>query len=135
MGTLEKRYVLELFNTLANGDQGSFFDRVADDVDWTITGRHPIAGRYRRKEDFLAAIKRIDNALDKRILFKVECIHIDGTNAVVEMESVAVAKNGETFNNAYCWITTFDSNGIIIKVKAYVDSASVAKLLAENEKF
>lgn len=30
-----------------------FFDRVADDVDWTVEGTHPLAGRYRSKQDFI----------------------------------------------------------------------------------
>jgi uncharacterized protein len=26
-----------------------FWDRVADDVDWTVEGTHPLAGRYHNK--------------------------------------------------------------------------------------
>ena len=32
-----------------------FWDRVADDVDWTVEGTHALAGRYRSKPDFVAA--------------------------------------------------------------------------------
>jgi ketosteroid isomerase-like protein len=56
-------------------------------------------------------------------------ILVDGNIAVIEMESEAVAKNGEPFNNAYCWVVTC-ANWQICKVRAYVDSASVAKLLS-----
>ena len=29
--------------------QPEFFARVADDVDWTVQGKHPLAGRYHSK--------------------------------------------------------------------------------------
>ena len=129
---LDKKEVAALFDKLAQGEKDYFFDHVADDVDWTVMGRHPIAGRYTKKADFVAATCRIDNALERKILFKVQHILVDDNVAVIEMQSEAVAKNGETFNNAYCWVVTF-ADGKIRKVRAYVDSASVAKLLAENE--
>ncbi|KAI8104824.1 hypothetical protein M9435_000003 [Picochlorum sp. BPE23] len=129
---LDREEIAALFDKLAKGEKEYFFDHVADDVDWTVTGRHPIAGRYTKKADFVAATCRIDNALERKILFKVQHILVDGDVAVIEMESKAVAKNGEPFNNAYCWVVTF-AFGKICKVRAYVDSASVAKLLAENE--
>lgn len=31
-----------------------FFDHVADDVDWTVQGTHPLAGHYRGNAAFLA---------------------------------------------------------------------------------
>ena len=35
--------------------QQQFWDRVADDVDWTVEGTHPLAGRYHNKTQFLEA--------------------------------------------------------------------------------
>ena len=35
--------------------QQQFWDRVADDVDWTVEGTHPPAGRYHNKTQFLEA--------------------------------------------------------------------------------
>jgi uncharacterized protein len=35
--------------------QPRFWDRVADDVDWTVEGTHALCGRYRSKADFIAA--------------------------------------------------------------------------------
>lgn len=39
---------------MVQGDGAEFFAQVADDVDWTVMGTHPLAGRYRSKADFLA---------------------------------------------------------------------------------
>ena len=46
----------QLFANLAQPETMSvFFERVADDVDWTVEGTHPIAGRWTDKKSFIAA--------------------------------------------------------------------------------
>ena len=46
----------ELFEFLQSADtQPKFFARVADDVDWTVQGTHPLAGRYHNKQQFMDA--------------------------------------------------------------------------------
>ena len=34
-------WLREIFKGLATGDGAAFFERVADDVDWTVMGTHP----------------------------------------------------------------------------------------------
>ena len=51
--------------------------------------------------------------------------------AVVELRSLATAKNGMRFDNYYCWVVYFKDE-VIVKVRAYLDSAMVAQLFAEN---
>ena len=51
--------------------------------------------------------------------------------AVVELHSLATAKNGLRFDNRYCWVVHFDG-GTIDRVRAYLDLAMVARLFAEN---
>jgi hypothetical protein len=43
--------VREIFKGLENGDGADFFESVAEDVDWTVMGTHPLAGHYRSKKD------------------------------------------------------------------------------------
>jgi ketosteroid isomerase-like protein len=50
---------------------------------------------------------------------------------VVELHSSATAENGMRFDNRYCWVVYF-LDGIITRVRAYLDSAMVAQLFAEN---
>jgi uncharacterized protein len=39
-----------LFKNLESSDtQARFWAQVSDDVDWTVEGTHPLAGRYREK--------------------------------------------------------------------------------------
>ncbi len=51
--------------------------------------------------------------------------------AVVELHSLATAKNGMRFDNRYCWIVYF-RDAVIVRVRAYLDSAMVARLFEEN---
>jgi ketosteroid isomerase-like protein len=42
---------VSLFKNLESPDtQERFWEHVADDVDWTVEGTHPLAGRYHGKE-------------------------------------------------------------------------------------
>jgi len=41
-----------IFKGLENGDGAAFFERVADDVEGTVMGTHPLAGHYRSKKAF-----------------------------------------------------------------------------------
>ena len=66
------------------------------------------------------------------MLLRVAHILVDGDSAVVEMESLSTALNGKPFNNRYCWRVRF-SDGTIVEVRAYLDSALVQRLIDENE--
>jgi hypothetical protein len=45
-----------LFSKLQSAEtQPEFWARVADDVDWTVEGTHPLAGRYHNKQEFIEA--------------------------------------------------------------------------------
>ena len=58
------------------------------------------------------------------------CI-VKDDQAVVELHSLATAKNGLRFDNRYCWVVHFDGD-TIDQVRAYLDSAMVARLFEEN---
>jgi hypothetical protein len=61
----------------------------------------------------------------------VEHLIVQGDQAVVELRSLATAKNGMRFDNRYCWIVYF-KDALIVQVRAYLDSALVARLFEEN---
>ena len=65
-------------------------------------------------------------------MLRVTNILVDGDSAAVEMESLSTALNGKRFDNRYCWVVYF-SNGTIVEVRAYLDSALVQRLIDENE--
>ena len=97
-------------------------------------GSHPLAGTYHTKADFLAhTFARLNKLLKEGVVLRVTNILVDGDTAVVELQSLSTALNGKPFNNRYCWIARF-SNGTIVEVRAYLDSALVQRLINENER-
>jgi hypothetical protein len=125
-------YVQKIFKNLESGDGKTFFDHVADDVDWTVEGTHPLAGHYRSKSDFVAhTFAKLAKVLPQGTQLRVEHALVSGAWAVVELRSDATAQNGMRFDNRYCWVCRF-ANDMIVEVRAYLDSALVARLFAEN---
>ena len=124
--------VREIFKGLENGDGAAFFEHVADDVDWTVMGTHPLAGRYRSKEAFReGTFAKLSQVLPNGAQLHVEDLLVKDDEAVVELHSLATAKNGMRFDNRYCWVVYF-REGLIVRVRAYLDSAMVARLFEEN---
>ena len=129
---LNAAYVSEIFKNLESGDGKGFFDHVLDDVDWIVEGTHPLAGHYHSKAEFLAhTFEKLEKVLPDGAELYVEHILVSGNWAVVELRSNATAKNGLRFDNLYCWICRF-VNGTIVEVRAYLDSALVARLFEQN---
>src|SRR6201985_2866020 len=124
--------VREIFKGLENGDGAAFFERVADDVDWTVMGTHPLAGHYPSKKAFVeGTFAKLSQVLPKGTQLHVEDLIVKGDEAVVELHSLATAKNGMRFDNRYCWVLFFEADKIV-RVRAYLDSALVAELFKEN---
>ena len=129
---LSTAYVHEIFRNLESGDGKGFFDHVADGVDWIVEGTHPLAGHYHSKAEFLAhTFEKLAKVLPQGTQLHVEHALVSGGWAVVELRSDATAKNGLRFDNRYCWVCRF-VNGTIVEVRAYLDSALVARLFDEN---
>ena len=130
--TIAPDQVREIFKGLENGDGAAFFAHVADDVDWTVMGTHPLAGHYLRKADFIAGtFAKLGQVLPQGAQLHLENLIVNGDQAAVELRSLAIARNGMRFDNHYCWIVFFDG-GRIVRVRAYLDSAMVAELFEEN---
>ena len=127
-----ENYVREVFKGLEQGDGAGFFAHVDDRVDWIVEGTHPLAGHYKSKSDFRAGtFAKLAKVLPNGAQLVVEHLIVKDDQAVVELHSLATAKNGLKFDNRYCWVCRF-VNGAIVEVRAYLDSALVARLFAEN---
>jgi uncharacterized protein len=124
--------VREIFKGLENGDGADFFKHVADDVDWTVMGTHPLAGHYLSKTAFIeGTFSKLGRVLPKGAQLRMTELIVKDDEAVVELHSLATATNGMRFDNRYCWVVYFD-DGVIVRVRAYLDSAMVARLFQEN---
>jgi len=133
--SLDPAEITARFEGLASTDSSAvFFDNVADDVDWTVMGDHPLAGRYRSKADFYAAtFARLNEVLEGGVKLVVEHVHISGNVVVAELRSISTAIDGTPFDNRYCWVCELDDAGRVVVVRAYLDSALVRDLLDRCE--
>jgi uncharacterized protein len=124
--------VRDIFKNLDTSNEAAFFTHVADDVDWTVEGTHPLAGHYHTKTDFLAhTFQKLAKVLPHGAELHTEHVLMSGDWAVVELHSLATAENGLRFDNWYCWVCRFHADKIV-EVRAYLDSALVARLFQEN---
>lgn len=129
---LDPEQVRRAFTALEAGDGSHFFDHVAADVDWTVEGTHPLAGRYHTKQELRQrTFDRLSRVLPGGAHLRVTHVLLSGDWAVVELESRTTARNGLPFDNHYCWLTRFEG-GKIVEVRAYLDSALVQRVLDEN---
>jgi len=125
--------VRTLFAHLETGEADAFFAHVAPAVEWTVMGTHPLAGTYHSLADFRAAtFARLNKVLREGVLLRVTHLLVTGQWAVIELEALSTALDGEPFANRYCWVCRFEDD-VIVEVRAYLDSALVAHLLAANE--
>lgn len=121
---------------MVNGSSALFYAHVVEDVSWRVMGTHPLAGHYSSKTLFY-------NSTSVR-LGKIE--RPGGTTALVrvvggcdeewsaqELLGNVTMVNGMPFVNQYSWSTRWNSLGQIVEVRAYVDSALVARVITENE--
>jgi ketosteroid isomerase-like protein len=124
--------VRDIFKGLESGDGAAFFDHVADNVDWTVEGTHPLAGHYLSKKAFIeGTFTKLGQVLPQGAQLQMENLIVEDDQAVVELHSLATAKNGMRFDNRYCWVVYF-LDGLIVRVRAYLDSAMVTRLFEEN---
>ena len=85
------------------GHPRTLFDHVADDVDWTVEGTNPLAGRYLSKQAFLdATFGRLAGVLSDGVHLDVEHVFVDGDTAIVELYSTSTTSEGAPFANRYC---------------------------------
>jgi ketosteroid isomerase-like protein len=126
--TIAPDRVREIFKGLENGDGAAFFEHVADDVDWTVMGTHPLAGHYRTKTALVAGtFARLNRVLPNGTRLQIDHLLVKDDQAVIELHSKTTARNGMWFDNRYCWVVYF-RDGVIIRVRAYLDSVLVARL-------
>jgi uncharacterized protein len=113
--------------------QERFFARVADDVDWSVLGTHPLAGRYRGKEAFVTStFARLHGVLPGGVELSVSRVYVDGDTTIAELIATSRTNEGASFDNHYCWVCRFEDE-MIVEVRAYLDSMMVAYTILRNE--
>ncbi|KAF2804174.1 uncharacterized protein BDZ99DRAFT_467546 [Mytilinidion resinicola] len=126
-----------IFKNMETGNYPEVFKRVSPNVDWTVMGTHPCAGRYTTLAAFQKGTLKRLGAIMKEPGIKLKVRNVIGGGeqawAVVELVADAECKNGMPFENTYAWCVRFDEEGMVVQVRAYLDSAMVKQAVEENE--
>jgi ketosteroid isomerase-like protein len=123
-----KKLIQEGFDRWAS-NQGSFFDLLSDDIEWTITRTSPISKTYTSRKQFLdEVIAPLSARLSKQITPKVRALYADGDTVIALWDGTAVAKDGKPYNNnTYSWYMTL-KNDRIVKAIAFFDTLELANI-------
>ncbi|MCK5753818.1 MAG: hypothetical protein KAH46_14075 [Mycobacterium sp.] len=116
-----------LFDLLGDpATTSQFFDHVAEDVEWTVMGTHPLAGVYRSKQEFFDATFAVLNGImTAGVALHVVAVHETDDHVIAELQASSTTVDGIPFDNRYCWVCRFVDE-TIVEVRAYLDSAMVA---------
>jgi RNA polymerase sigma factor (sigma-70 family) len=99
--------VREIFKGLENGEGSAFFQHVAENLDWTVMGTHPLAGHYLSKKSFIeGTFAKLGQVLPHGAQLHTENVIVQGDQAAKElpieirtnisdMYLVAAAKDGD----------------------------------------
>jgi ketosteroid isomerase-like protein len=123
-----KQIIKAGFDRWAKGE-GSFFDLLTDDVQWTITGSTPLSKTYTSKAQFLKeVIDPLNQRLSKKITPTVRALYADGDVVIALMDGQAVASDGQPYNMSYAWFMQM-KKGKIIKVTAFLDGIQFSDVM------
>ena len=85
---------------METGNYAAMFERVSPDVDWTVMGTHPCAGRYRSLKDFqqgtFARLGKIMKDPGIRLMVRNVIGGEEQAWATVELVAQAECTNGES---------------------------------------
>jgi ketosteroid isomerase-like protein len=123
--------VVNQFEKWKNGT-AAFFELLSDDVSWTVSGRSPVSGKYKGKEDFLQhAVKPITEKLKEPLKPELISLTADDKYVWLHFNASAVNKANEMYQNTYIWKLQLE-NGKIINADAFLDTYELVKLMQTN---
>jgi ketosteroid isomerase-like protein len=109
--------------------QGSVFDLLTEDAQWTVAGYSPVSHTYRSRDSFIAqAVRPITARLATPITPEVKHIVAQADQVMVIWDGVATAKTGQPYENSYAWHLTM-ADGKITHVNAFLDTWKLVQLM------
>lgn len=114
-----KEIVQQYFDDWRN-KRGSFFDLLAPDATWTITGTGATAGTYRKQALLDQVVSPTSARLSAPIVPTVRGIWADGDMVIALWDGEATAKDGKPYRNTYTWYFRM-RDGKAIEAIAFLD--------------
>lgn len=121
--TANKQLVEAKFEAWASGT-GSPYELLADDAQWTITGRSFASKTYPSREDFLREVIRPFNArMSVGLKPAIRSIHAEGDMVIILFDAKGTARDGLPYENTYAWFLEIH-DGKVTKATAFFDSVT-----------
>ncbi|HWV72760.1 MAG TPA: hypothetical protein VN040_13625 [Pseudosphingobacterium sp.] len=115
-----KEIITKAFHDWHNGT-GNFFDLLADDMRWEITGSTPYSRVYDSKQEFLdSVIIPLNKKLKVKIKPTVRNIFVDTDMVIALWDGEATALDDRPYRSSYSWYMKM-KNGKITDVVAFLD--------------
>jgi len=114
-----KEIVQRYFDGWRNGT-GNFFDLLAPEATWTITGTGDTAGTYRKQALIDQVINPTSARLSTPIVPTVRGIWADGDMVIALWDGAATAGDGRPYRNTYTWYFRMQ-DGKAIEAIAFLD--------------
>jgi ketosteroid isomerase-like protein len=129
MGSAEnKQRLQDVFAATANGDGRLFFESLADDAVYTVTGQYSWSRSFHGKQAMLRGLfghlRTILVPPQKTI---AQRFIAEGDHVVVEARGDNTTRAGQRYDNQYCMVFRFNERGLVAEVREYCDS-----ILAES---
>src|SRR5688500_18870136 len=122
-----KKIIRKAFEKWSAGE-GNFFDLLADDAVWTITGNSPVSKTYTSRQQFLdEVIQPLNKKFSKKIVPKLRGLYADEDMVIALWDGTATATDGKPYINSYSWYMKM-KNGKIIEVIAFFDTIEFTDL-------
>lgn len=109
-----------------------FFDLLAADATWEVSGRSPVSGTYGSRKDFIEqAVRPIIARLKGPLEPELISLTADGTFLWLHFRAKAATKAGGIYENSYLWKLQVEK-GKITKATAFLDTYELVQLMDKN---
>lgn len=122
-----KLIIQDIFEALAEGNDGPFIDAMADDFQWTWMGSGELDKSFTGKKTFLDELwKGVKTTLVPPFKVNAHNIIADDHRVVIEAIGENKTPDGKIYNNKYCWVCEM-KDGKIHELREYMDTALVTR--------
>jgi uncharacterized protein len=126
-----KRTMQTIFAELANGNGQPFVDAMHGDFAWTISGQGPWARTWRGKDAVRTELLRpLFAQFATQYRNTAKNFIAEGDTVVVECKGDVATKQGNRYDNDYCYVCRFGDDGKLIALTEYMDTALAERVLA-----
>jgi uncharacterized protein (TIGR02246 family) len=115
---------------LSRGDGRPFVEAMAEDFTWILPGRTAWSGRYEGKQAVRENLfKPLFAQFAGTYRNRASRFVADGDLVVVECQGEVTTRSGKPYNNTYCYVCRFGTDGLLHELVEYMDTQLVAEVL------